>query len=226
MDLKETVRSALPRDSKLYQTIRTIYRYRSPASLRRAVSMRIRRDSRFDSSELEMASLCPTEILDEVLSQYAPTSWLDVGCGTGQAMLYLLAKGIDCVGLEGSTAAIEESVVGDRIQCVNLNDPVSLGREFDLVWCYEVAEHIHPKFVNALLDTLTGHGNVLVMSAAKPGQGGRGHFNEQPPEYWIEKLESRDFLLETEFTESLHALNVDFSANMLAFRHLPDGRVG
>ena len=53
------------------------------------------------------------------------------------------------------------------------------------MWCFEVAEHIHSKYVSSLLDTLTNHGNRILLSAARPGQGGLGHLKEQPPDYWI-----------------------------------------
>jgi hypothetical protein len=63
---------------------------------------------------------------------------------------------------------------------------LDLHRRFDLVWCFEVAEHIHPDYVESLLRTLTNHSESIVMSAAHPKQGGIGHFNEQPREYWLE----------------------------------------
>lgn len=224
MNLKQTVQSTLSPDSRLYRFLALLYRYRSPHTIKRAIMMRWHKDSRFDSSELWMASLCPTPILEAVIEKWHPRSFLDVGCGTGQAMQYLLQKGIDCVGLEGSEAAIAASPVAERIRCVNLNDAVRLERKFDLVWSYEVAEHIHPRFVEWFLDTLTGHGDTVVMSAAQPGQGGAGHFNLQAPAYWIAKLRQRNFVFLKDFTESLHQLdsNVCFCRNMMAFQREPD----
>lgn len=218
MSLKQSVQSALNRDSVLYRILASVYRHRSPHSVKRAVTMRLQKDSRFDATELWMASFCPTRILDTLLAEWNPKSFLDIGCGTGLAMYYLSQKGIECVGLEGSTAAIESSPLKQQIHCVNLNRAVKLSRTFDLVWSYEVAEHIHPRFVENFLDTLTGHGKLLAMSAAPPGQGGRGHFNEQRPEYWINKLSSRNFVFQKSFTEYLRGLEESFSANMLVFR--------
>ena len=185
--------------------------------------MRWRKDSRFDASELSMASLCPAPILEAVIDKWHPKTWLDVGCGTGQAMHYLLQRGIDCVGLEGSEAAIAASPVAERIRCVNLNNPVQLSQTFDLVWSYEVAEHIHPNFVDPFVDTLTGHGDIVLMSAAQPGQGGAGHFNVQPPAYWIAKLRQRTFMFLKDFTDCLHQLDnsVCFCRNMMAFQRKP-----
>lgn len=184
---------------------------------RRAAEIRVRKDSRFNKTELHMASLLPTHLLDAVAKRWHPRSVLDVGCGTGQAVRYLIDKGIDCTGLEGSQAAIDASPVGDRIRLVNLNQPVALGRMFDLVWSYEVAEHIHPKYTDAFLQTLTSHGPVIVLSAARPGQGGVGHFNEQPPGYWIERIERRGFLHVAETSAQFQALPDEWARNVLVF---------
>jgi SAM-dependent methyltransferase len=179
--------------------------------------MRWHKDSRFDASELWMASHCPTSLLDAVIAEWNPQSCLDVGCGTGQTLRFFLEKGIDSLGLEGSRAAIEASPVKDHILCVNLNTPVNVGRRFDLVWSFEVAEHIHPRFVGRFVETLTKHGDLVVMSAAQPGQGGAGHFNEQPPSYWINKLQEHAFTVQRRFTEYLHGMKDLHSKNVMVF---------
>jgi hypothetical protein len=133
------------------------------------------------------------------------------------AVKYLADKGVDCVGIEGSRAAIEASPVRDRIRCLNLNRSVSLDRMFDVVWSYEVAEHIHPKYTEAFLQTLTSHGPVVVMSAAQPGQGGLGHLNEQPLQYWIERLERRGFSHLADVSAYFQSLPDDYARNVMVF---------
>lgn len=76
------------------------------------------------------------------------------------------------------------------IQQWDLKQELDLHRKFDLVWCFKVAGHIHPYFVPSLIRTLTNHADTIVMSAAHPGQGGNGHFNEQPRSYWIDLFAS------------------------------------
>ena len=152
-----------------------------------------------------------------MIAAWRPESFLDVGCGTGRALEYVAAQGIECAGLEGSEAAIRSSPVSQLIARVNLNKCVSLGRSFDLVWSYEVAEHIHPNFVETYLDTLTSHGDRIALSAAPPGQGGVGHFNEQPQRYWIEKLERRGFAYRPELSTLLHGLDDLWCENMMLF---------
>ncbi len=216
--LKELSKSTLDPHSVPYNVLAWGYSWFAGGQpIRRAVYMRMFKDSRFAAEELHMASLCPVNILDAVIARWRPKSFLDIGCGTGLAVQYVSQRGIECLGLEGSTAAIQLSPVKRQIQQANFNRPINLGWQFDLVWTFEVAEHIHPKFTDTFLDTLTSHGNLIVMSAAQPGQGGAGHFNEQPLSYWIQKLTQRGFVLEEQFTQQLQALPDTHSGNMLVF---------
>lgn len=218
MSLKRTFKSRLDPYSLPYNVLTWCYSWLAGRpSIRRAAYMRMFKDSRFAADELHMASLCPREILDSAIERWHPRSFLDVGCGTGQAIDYVINRGIECMGLEGSAVAIDQSPVKPQIRMANLNEPIDLGQRFDMVWCFEVAEHIHPKFTETFLDTLTSHGNLIVLSAAQPGQGGAGHFNEQPPSYWIQRMTRRGFVLEEQFTQQLHALPVTHSENMMVF---------
>ncbi len=187
--LKRSAALLIPRDGLAWNTLARLYHFRDTSrSVGKFVYRRIFRDSIFyDDSELEMCSLDHSLTLQKVLDYYKPTSVLDVGCGVGQSLDWFVEREVDAVGLEGSALAISKARHPDRIRQVNLNQAVNLHRTFDLVWCFEVIEHIHPRFEPALLKTLTSHGDHLVISAARPGQGGEGHFNEQHPEYWIDR---------------------------------------
>ena len=217
-ELKNKVTTRLHPDSLVYNGFAWIYGYLAlKPGVRRAAYMRALKDSRFDENELHMASSRPVRLLDAVLERYHPASFLDVGCGVGYSMQYVAAKGVEVLGLEGSNAALATSPVPELIRLTNLNHVVDLGRRFDLVWSYEVAEHIHPVYTDVFLDTLTKHGDTIAMSAAKPGQGGTGHFNEQPPIYWIVRLWKRGYRYNDEFTAHLHALPDNYSSNMMVF---------
>jgi hypothetical protein len=147
----------------------------------------------------------------------AASQLLRCGLWHGADIGIIAGKGIQCLGLEGSRAAVQASAVKQLIRLVNLNDPVNLGRTFDVIWSYEVAEHIHPVHTHTFLATLTQHGDKVVMSAAPPGQGGAGHFNEQPTSYWIAKMSERAFEYDDEFSKLLHTLSEDHSRNMMVF---------
>lgn len=216
--LKRSAKSALREDSLLYNVLALAYGCLAckPGS-RRAALIRIRKDGSFNKSELHMASSRPVEILDKIVERFHPKSFLDVGCGVGMGIEYLMGKGIDCVGLEGSTSAIEVSPVPAHIRLTNLNQPVDLKRKFDIVWTYEVAEHIHADFADTFLDTLVNHGNRIAMSAAQPGQGGCGHFNEQPLAYWIAKMDKLGFQHDAAFSAELQRCSDPHAGNMMFF---------
>jgi SAM-dependent methyltransferase len=137
----------------------------------------------------------PMEVVPLIVQMVHPTSILDIGCGTGTWLKAFEEMGItDYLGIDGdyvdkSMLKISES----KFQARNLHNSFSLGRKFDLVLCLEVAEHLEEKYADALIETITKHGDIILFSAAIPGQGGQNHLNEQWPQYWIEKFSDYGF---------------------------------
>jgi SAM-dependent methyltransferase len=119
-----------------------------------------------------------------------PASVLDVGCATGTWLAEWSASGVsDVLGIDGEYVdrnALQIPV--DRFEPVDLQHSFSLGRTFDLVQTLEVAEHLDESCADAFVESLARHGDVILFSAAIPGQGGTHHVNEQWPTYWAEKF--------------------------------------
>ncbi|WP_162877238.1 glycosyltransferase [Mycobacterium persicum] len=114
-----------------------------------------------------------------------PSSVLDVGCGVGGWVATWLDNGVDAIGVDGDyVPRAQLCIPADRFIDHNLTTPLDLGRRFDLVTCLEVAEHLRPEAAETLVDSLCRHGDVIVFSAAVPGQGGTGHINERWPSFW------------------------------------------
>jgi SAM-dependent methyltransferase len=176
-------------------------------------------------TELEarlMASLRPEKLLSEILAVFAPHSVLDLGCGTGQAVDFFVRAGVeDVLGVENSAAAIRLSQCPERILRHDLRRFLDLGRRFDLVFSFEFLEHVPERYVPTLLETFDRHTDTIVMSAATPGQGGQGHFNEQPPEYWIRKFADQGFDLNEALTRRFAACGDPFCENILVFHRRP-----
>jgi SAM-dependent methyltransferase len=181
--------------------------------------MMVTRNSIFHTNhELSMAGSCPTKMLTRMLELFEPRSILDLGQGTGQTVEFFLKSGIaDVVGVEGSREAIAASPHPEKAIRWNLNETLDLGRTFDLVYSFEVVEHIHPRYVDNLLDSFSRHGDRVVITAARPGQGGAGHFNEQPPEYWIRRFKKMGFRYDEMATVELKACNDIWADNLLVF---------
>ncbi len=53
-----------------------------------------------------------------------------------------------------------------------------------MVQSLEVAEHLPPTTAETFVKCLCSHADVVLFSAAQPGQGGERHVNERKPSYW------------------------------------------
>ncbi|MEO6681923.1 MAG: class I SAM-dependent methyltransferase [Ginsengibacter sp.] len=181
--------------------------------------MSLKKDSTFSSNvNLKICSLLPLNVLKIVSSEINPRSVLDVGCGTGASLNFFLENGVDAKGLENSDYAIENSPVKAHIYKHNLNRPYLSDKQYDLVWSFEVIEHIHPKYEDIFLNTLVNHSDQILISAARPGQGGHGHFNEQEPEYWINRFKDLGYDYDNDFSKKLQSTGDAYVENVLFFK--------
>lgn len=131
-------------------------------------------------------------ILDRLLSI---DSVLDLGCGIGTWMQAALVKPErEVLGIEIEEFAPEQLLVAPQtIINATLDREIELHRRFDLVLCLETAEHVAPECAANLVSNCVRHSDVVLFSAAIPGQGGLHHVNEQPPEYWQELFDKYDY---------------------------------
>lgn len=129
-------------------------------------------------------------------------SALDVGAALGQTLGGVLRRypGARVVAVESPHARpfLEaESARYLPLACYawhDLREPGGLpDGPFDLAFCLEVAEHLPPAAADRLVEDLTLRSDRIVWSAAIPGQGGDGHLNERPLEYWEERFRARGF---------------------------------
>jgi SAM-dependent methyltransferase len=139
-----------------------------------------------------------------LVAEFGPfASSLDLGAGDGYYSHALAEMGADpAIAVEVSEEALgamEEDVQG---VVHDLREPLDLGRGFDLVVCLEVAEHLPLEAADILCDTIARHcTGTLIFTAAPPGQGGHGHCNLQPFEFWAARLGSRGVVFDPQSTE-------------------------
>ena len=147
---------------------------------------------------------------DAVLREFpAVESLADVGCGSGGFAAEFQGRGLRVMGCEYSEAARRcAGRKGLEVLPFDLSDnPSPLpGQPYDLVATLEVAEHVPPELADALVGYLCAMGNLIIFTAAQPGQGGHGHVNEQPKTYWMEKFARAGFHVDQQATERIEQL--------------------
>lgn len=124
-------------------------------------------------------------VVPQLLDMVPASSVLDVGCGAGAWLSAFVKHGVDdVVGVDGAYARPHLVFDSSRFVEADLTQPLHLGRRFDLVVSLEVAEHLPPQCAGEFVASLARHGDLVLFSAAIPGQGGPGHVNMQWPSYW------------------------------------------
>jgi SAM-dependent methyltransferase len=119
---------------------------------------------------------------------------LDVGCGRGVWAAEWLRRGARVLGIDGDYVARDTLLIPrECFLAADLSQPFNARTRFELVQCLEVAEHIAPEAADTLIDGLVRHGDVIVFSAAVPGQGGEHHVNERGYGYWRDMFWARGY---------------------------------
>jgi SAM-dependent methyltransferase len=142
-------------------------------------------DASFYDLHAEGAARSARKIIPLLQALFQPTSVLDVGCGDALWLLEWSQRGVqDYFGVDGEYVVRSLRIPAHRFLSHDLNRPLDLGRKFDIVTSLEVAEHIDPAYAKEFVHSLARHGDLVVFSAAIPGQFGERHVNEQFPGYW------------------------------------------
>lgn len=144
-------------------------------------------------------------------ARLGPERVVDFGCGDGSLLAQFAEAGVEGTGYEFSDAGLrrcrDRGITAYQLDFRDhtLPSPMAYGA---LVICLEVAEHLPPRDADFLCEVLRACGGSkwLVFSAAIPGQGGEGHLNEQPPEYWRAKLHGHGWRYDAPLTQQQQAI--------------------
>jgi Methyltransferase domain len=114
------------------------------------------------------------------------TSVVDVGCGSGAWLGVWSRQGVTRIrGLDGAHVDRDRlTIPADQFETVDLTTEWSLAGRYDLAQSLEVAEHLPAAAGRHLVAQLCRLADIVLFSAAQPGQGGEMHVNEQPLSYW------------------------------------------
>jgi 2-polyprenyl-3-methyl-5-hydroxy-6-metoxy-1,4-benzoquinol methylase len=123
-------------------------------------------------------------LADYMNANYHNKKFVDIGCGPGIYVESLRTAGEDAVGFD-TDARVRDKKHLVQASLFDLNYPG------DVVFCLEVAEHLPESKADDIVASMQRNLNkdgMLVWTAAKPEQGGHGHINCQPKEYWEQKF--------------------------------------
>lgn len=137
---------------------------------------------------------------DKILSIVLQTfpfikSAVDVGCGVGTFLSVLRTRGVeDVLGLDGPWVNLSMLEIDPaQFSSVDLLAPFKLLKKYDLAICLEVAEHLPVSSASDFIKYLGEASDIVLFSAAIPGQGGENHLNEAWQSYWVELFNNNGF---------------------------------
>lgn len=123
-------------------------------------------------------------------------SVLDVGCGAGAWLSVWKSTGAQVMGLDGDYLNPEQLMIDSHeFMPFDLSAGFDLDRRFGLVQSLEVAEHLPESAAASFVASLCRHADLVMFSAAPPGQGGENHVNEQPYDYWRELFRKHGYYM-------------------------------
>ena len=142
-----------------------------------------------------------TRLAQWIATELAPATVLDIGCGPGTYVRALRTAGVEATGID-----TDDRVVGQ--QHLQQQSLFELQQQAALVICLEVAEHIEPAKAQDVVTSVVQAveaGGLLIWSAARPGQGGVGHINCQPKDYWAQLITAAGLQRDTETEQQMLA---------------------
>jgi cyclopropane fatty-acyl-phospholipid synthase-like methyltransferase len=179
-------------------------------------------DDRFYINQNERSYRSAISILTTYLEVSTAKSLVDVGCGMGSWAKAAIDLQIpEILGIDGDF--VDESLLViplEKFYRQDLSKSFLLQNRFDLAVSMEVAEHIDETNADIFVENLTNLSDVIIFSAAVPGQGGVHHVNEQPQSYWVEKFNQQGYSCSVELRNRIwtdESISNYYRQNVLMF---------
>jgi SAM-dependent methyltransferase len=147
------------------------------------------------ADEMPASHRAAERIVPQVLALVGPVrSVVDLGGGDGGWLRVFQASGVEQIRLIDAPEVAPHLVIDRRcFVAADLRSELPPARRFDLAVCLECAEHLPAARAQPLVDWLTQSADLVLFSAAIPGQDGKGHVNTRLPSYWRDLFRARGF---------------------------------
>jgi len=152
-------------------------------------------DAAFFESQSSTSRASARVVVPMLIEHFRPTSVVDVGCGVGTWAAEFREQGVSRVaGIDGDYVQANQLQIPEQdfISANLAADLPDVGR-FDLALSLEVAEHLPPDRSATFVADLVRLADVVVFSAAIPGQGGVDHLAERWQDEWADMFAAHDY---------------------------------
>lgn len=146
---------------------------------------------------VEATSTTSAEIIVPMICDiFNVNSVVDFGCATGIWLNTFKKNGVSEIdGYDGPYVQNDQLVIdASEFHPCDLTDKIVFDRKYDLAMSLEVAEHLPSHCSKDFVTKLTNASDIVLFSAAVPGQGGSNHINEQWPSYWSELFKEKGYV--------------------------------
>ena len=148
----------------------------------------------FFNYHLQESTRSAQEVIPVVLKYVSPKTVIDVGCGLGTWLAVWKNMGVEILGVDGFYINKNELLIDSaEFIATDLDDGIGVDKTFELATCLEVAEHIKPENATKFISSICNLSDIILFSAAIPGQEGTLHINEQYPDYWVREFAKNNF---------------------------------
>lgn len=152
-------------------------------------------DAAFFEGQSSSSRASAREVVPMLIEYFHPQSVVDVGCGVGTWAAEFREHGVPrVVGIDGDYVDPSQlQIPREDFIATDLCEQLPSVGSFDLALSLEVAEHLPPNRSVGFVADLVRLADVVVFSAAIPGQGGTEHLAERWQDEWVEMFAEHDF---------------------------------
>jgi glycosyltransferase involved in cell wall biosynthesis/SAM-dependent methyltransferase len=139
--------------------------------------------SRAPETPAEPAAGAPLDRLAELIAaEVSPRRVLHLGCGSGALVAALRERGIEAWGVDESGQSIQAVPQPLQQFCRLASYTDELGRDYDLVVCLDVLEHLPADRAERAVENLARHTEAVVFAAGLDVED--PDYEARPPERW------------------------------------------
>ena len=141
-------------------------------------------------------------VAGRIVSDVAPGTVLDAGCAIGLLVESLRERGVDAVGIDLSSYAIEQVHSSVRAYCHHGSIADEFPARYDLIVSIEVLEHMPAREAEAAIANFCRHTDDVIFSSSPSDYKEPTHVNVHPPEYWASEFARHGFYRDVDFDGS------------------------